>query len=169
MEWITVAEGDSFFNLSRFTSDMELPKGTKVRVIMDWRPPLDKILDLAGMEHVFAPLVPQGLDLIDVYSEGGRGIVDMEADPAWLAPVLIWIGAHWSSIAITSGLVLAVLGLAILWIRVLVLLPQEPIRDIQEWAKYAIIGLIVVGVLYVVSKTAPSIATGVKETRKRLA
>jgi len=85
---------------------MELPKGTKVKVTMEtWAP---WAFDIAGAELIFQPFVPDGLDLIDVYGEGNQGIVDLEADPAWLVATLAFIKAHWLAITL-SGLALATL------------------------------------------------------------
>ena len=116
-EWQVVAEGTSIFDLESIIGQMELTKGTKVRVVMDtWAP---WTFDMAGAELIFKPFVPDGLDLIDIYGESGQGIVDMEADPAWLVAVLAFIKAHWVAITI-AGLLLATI---ISFITVMVKLP----------------------------------------------
>lgn len=104
MAWIKVAEGVSLYELRQTVADMELPKGSKIRVVMDtWAP---WAFDVAGAELVFKPFVPDGVELLDVYGESGRGIVDMEADPVTLAAVIVFIKAHWLAITIL-GLALA--------------------------------------------------------------
>ena len=106
MAWMVVAEGTSISNLQQVVNEMELPKGTKVKVTMEtWAP---WAFDIAGAELIFQPFVPDGLDLIDVYGEGNQGIVDLEADPAWLVATLAFIKAHWLAITL-SGLALATL------------------------------------------------------------
>ena len=114
MAWQTVAEGASITELKQLVSDMELPKGSKVRVVMNT--PVPWLFDVAGAELAFRPFIPDGLDLIDVYGEDDKGIVDMEADPAWLIAVLAFIKAHWLAIII-AGFVLTVI---VSFIRVMV-------------------------------------------------
>lgn len=117
MGWQTAAEGTSFWDLKQTIADMELPKGSKMKVVMDLKLPLGWAFDAAGAELAFKPFVPDGMKLIDVYGEGSKGIVEMEADPVWLVAALLFIEAHWVAIAI-AGLVLASI---ILFITVLVL------------------------------------------------
>ncbi len=138
-QWLTVAEGVSLFDLEQTVAEMELTKGTKIRVVMDtWAPWL---FDLAGAELVFNPFIPEGLDLIDVYGENGQGIVDMEADPAWLVATLAFMKVHW--LAITIGAF--TLALIISFITVLVKVPtaaQIPVA-LLVGAAIGVIGLIV--------------------------
>jgi len=124
MSWKVAAEGASFSELEQTIADMELPKGTRMRVIMDT--PVSWVFDMAGAELAFKPFVPDGMELIDVYGEGGQGIVEMEADPAWLVVTLAFIKAHWLAIII-AGFVLA---LIVQFIRVMIEVPawaQPPI------------------------------------------
>ena len=125
MEWQTVAQGVSIWELEQTVADMYLPKGAKLRIVMDtWA---DWAFDIAGAELVFKPFIPEGLDLIDVYGENGQGIVDMEADPVWLAAALVFIKAHWLAITI-AGFALATL---ISFIYVMVKVPA--IVQIPFW------------------------------------
>ncbi|MBA7703874.1 hypothetical protein ES703_112671 [subsurface metagenome] len=114
--WQTVAEGASFAELRSLIEDMELPKGTKVKVVMDLKVPIGWAFDAPGAEWLFRPLIPSGLELVDVYGGGSQGIVEMEADPVWLVALLAFIKAHWVSILIA----LFVLGVIIFFIRVMV-------------------------------------------------
>ena len=116
MVWQTVAQATSFSELESLVGDMELPKGTKVRAVMDLKYPVGWVFDAPGAEWLFRPFIPDGMDLLDVYGEGSQGIVEMEADPAWLVAMLAFIKAHWVAILIASF----VLGLIITFIRVMV-------------------------------------------------
>lgn len=138
-QWQTVAEGLSIGDLKSVVGQMELPKGAKVRVVMDtW---LSWAFDVAGAELVFRPFVPDGLELIDVYGESGQGIIDMEADPAWLLAVLAFIKAHWLAITIAGFALAAIIS----FITVMVKVPA--IAQIPFWliigAAAGIIGLAV--------------------------
>ena len=138
-QWQIVAEGVSFSDLEATVADMQLTKGTQVRVVMDtWAP---WAFDIAGAELVFKPFIPDGLDLIDVYGEGSQGIVDMEADPAWLVAALAFIKAHWLAITIAGFILTAIIMSIIVMVKVAVA-PPLPIAAI------AIVGgLILVGIL----------------------
>jgi len=115
-EWQIVAEGTSIFDLESIIGQMELTKGTKVRVVMDTGVPW--LFDTAGAELIFKPFVPDGLDLIDVYGESGQGIVDMEADPAWLLAVVAFIKAHWVAITIAGFLLAAIISFIVVMVKV---------------------------------------------------
>ena len=124
-QWQIVAEGVSLSDLEATVADMELTKGTQVRVVMDtWAP---WVFDIAGAELVFKPFIPEGLDLIDVYGESGQGIVDMEADPAWLVATLAFIKAHWLAITIAGFILVAIIS----FIRVMIKLPA--VAQIPIW------------------------------------
>lgn len=142
-QWETVAEGVSLADLEAVVADMELPKGTKMQVVMDLTLPLGWAFDIAGAELVFRPFVPEGMTLVDVYGEGSQGIVDMEADPAWLVAVLAFIKAHWLAITI-AGFLLATI---IAFITVMVKLPA--VAQIPVWliigAAAGIVGLVILG------------------------
>jgi len=115
-QWQIVAQGTSIFDLESTIGQMELIKGTKVRVVMDtWA---SWAFDVAGAELVFQPFVPEGLDLIDVYGESGQGIIDMEADPAWLLAVVAFIKAHWIAITIAGFLLAAIISLITVMVKV---------------------------------------------------
>jgi len=138
--WKTVAEGTNITNLQQVVEDMYLPKGAQVKVVMDtWAP---WAFDVAGAEWAFKPFVPDGLELIDVYGQRNSGIVEMEADPAWLVAVLVFIKAHWLAVTI-AGLALYTI---ISFIRVMVQLPSA--AQIPVWlilgAAAGIIGLAVI-------------------------
>lgn len=129
MAWQTVAEGASFSELRSLIGDMELPKGTRVKVVMDLKAPIGWAFDAPGAEWLFRPLIPSGLELIDVYGEGSQGIAEMEADPVWLVTLLAFIKAHWVSILI-AGLIL---GLIIFFIRVMIQITEPGPFGIPWW------------------------------------
>lgn len=120
MAWKTVAEGRSIAELQQLVADMELTKGTKMKVIMDT--PVPWAFDIAGAEFAFQSLVPDGMMLKDVYGEAGKGIVELEADPAWLVAVLLFIKAHWLAIIITGFVLVAIIS----FIRVMVEVAVAP-------------------------------------------
>lgn len=117
MAWQVVAEGRSLPELYALVPDMELTKGTMVKVELDLSAPVAWAFDLPGVEHLFP--VPAGMEMVDVYGEGNKGIIELEADPAMLAAVLAFINANWLAIIIAGF----VLGVIIAFIRVFVLAP----------------------------------------------
>ena len=150
-EWQTVAQGTNIWNLEATVADMNLIKGTKVRIVMDtWA---SWAFDMAGAELVFNPFVPDGLDLVDVWGESGKGIVELEADPAWLLVMLAFIKAHWLAITI-AGLVLSAI---ITFIVVMVKLPAA--AQIPIWllvgAAAGVLGLIYVSSRMPAARASP--------------
>jgi len=139
MNWVTVAQGVNLFDLEATVEDLELPKGARMKVIMDLKMPIGWAFDMAGAEFLFQPFVPDGMELVDVYGEGSQGFVEMEADPAWLLVALAFIKAHWLAITI-AGVSLA---LIISFITVAVKAPA--ILQIPTWlivgAAIGIVGL----------------------------
>jgi len=113
MAWVTVAESDRIETLGDdLTTDIELPKGTKVRFVMDLRLPVGSAFSLPGAEYIFRPFMPDGIDLIDVYGSGSQATIECEADPAFLLAALAFIKAHWLAIGlITIGITLGLAAL----------------------------------------------------------
>lgn len=116
MAWVKVAEGTSISSLSATVGEMEFPKGTKMKVVMA-APGYDWLFDIAGAELVFGPFVPDGWELLDVYGENGQGIVDMEADPAWLVATLAFIRAHWLAITLAGVALGLIVTLITIWAK----------------------------------------------------
>ena len=112
-DWQKVAEGASLDELSMIVGDMEMPKGTKMRVVMNTS--VSWAFDMAGAELAFSGSVPEGMELVDVWGENGQAIVEMEADPAFLAPVIAWIAAHWVAlfIGVATGFILGAITTAV--------------------------------------------------------
>lgn len=118
MAWQTVAKGASLSEVRQLIANRELPKGTKIRVVFD-APGFDWVFDMAGAELAFKPFIPKGADLVDVWGENGKGIVEMESDPIWLATVVLGLPV-WAWIII-AGITLAII---IAFIVVMVKLPE---------------------------------------------
>ena len=129
MAWQTVAEGASFEELEQLVEDMELPKGTRVKAVMDLKLPIGWAFDAPGAELLFKYRIPEGLKLLDVYGEGSQAIVEMEADPAWLVAMLVFIKANWLSILIAT----VVLGLVIMFIRIMIQITKPGLLGIPWW------------------------------------
>lgn len=140
-EWKVVAEGINIWDLESTVGELELPKGSKLRVVMDLKLPLGWAFDVAGAELIFRPFTPEGMTLIDVYGEGGTGIVEMEADPAWLLGFLVAIRTHWVAISIAGFLITAIIATIIILVKIAVA-PSLPIAAMAIGG-----GLVLIGVL----------------------
>lgn len=153
MAWETVAESDSLEGLGQaLTEDMELPKGTKIRFVMQLIAPIGFVFSLPGMELLFRPFIPGGIDLVDVHGHGTWGaMIECEADPAWLIAVLAFVRAHWLAISLISiGLAWGLAEL-IKSIRCDVDRPA-PLESLASIIKWGSIGAICIGGLVLLSK-----------------
>ena len=101
---------------------------------------------VAGVEAIFQARVPEGLTVIDVYGEGSKAIIEMEADPVWLVAFLGFIKAHWLAIMI-GGLTLIAL---IAFMRIEV--PEEFVGGVGEIAKWGAVALIALVLLSAIPK-----------------
>jgi len=136
--WVKVAEGTSFDDLHSLVADRELRKGTRVKCVMETH------LPGAAAAFNIAPNwgwpAPEGMSVVDIWGEGGilgsTGVVEMEADPAWLLAVFAFIKAHWVAIAIAA----TVLGLIITGIAIWVL-GAEVILDIFKWGAILVVAV----------------------------
>ncbi|MBA7644268.1 hypothetical protein ES703_52010 [subsurface metagenome] len=140
-EWQVVAEGTNIRDLESTVGEMELPKGSKLLVVMDLKLPLGFLFDIAGAELLFKPFVPDGMDLIDVYGEGSQGFVEMEADPAWLLAVLAFVKAHWLAITIATFVLAAIIAAIIVLVKIAVA-PALPIAAIAIGGGLALLGIV---------------------------
>lgn len=140
-EWQVVAEGTNIWDLQAVVADMELTKGSKLKVVMDLKLPLGWAFDVAGAELIFKPFVPAGMTLVDVYGEGSQGIVEMEADPAWLVAVLVFIKAHWLAITIAGLILTAIIASIIVLVKIAVA-PALPIAALAIGGGLALIGIL---------------------------
>lgn len=141
MEWQEVAKGTNIWDLESTVGELKLSKGSKLRVIIDLKLPLGWAFDMAGAELIFKPFIPDGMTLIDVYGEGSQGIIDMEADPAWLLAILAFIKAHWLVIMIAGFVLTAIIASIIILVKIAIA-PTLPVAAI------AIVGgLVLMGIL----------------------
>ena len=124
-QWEEVAQGVNIWDLQSTVGEMELPKGSKVKVVMDLKLPLGWFFDAAGAEWIFKPFIPDGMELIDVYGEGNQGIVEMEADPAWLLAILAFIKANWLTLIIAGVFLTAIIASIIILVK-LAVAPSTP-------------------------------------------
>lgn len=140
-EWQVVAQGTNIWDLASTIGELELRKGSELRVIMDLNLPLGWAFDLAGAELIFKPFTPEGMTLVDVYGEGNVGIVEMKADPAWLLAILAFIKAHWVAIII-AGFVLTVIIAFITVLVKIAVAPALPVAAIAIGGALAVIAIL---------------------------
>lgn len=105
MGWEIMAEGASIEELQACVPPYsELPKGTKLRLTIEtpWYVPIAPLFDLMGAEWVADKLFNEGgAKVIDAEAIGlNKIIVHMEADPAWLVPLIIAIAVVAASVAV---------------------------------------------------------------------
>ena len=142
MAWVVAAEGASLSDLKQVIADRDLVKGTKIRAEINVIPGFGWLFDVAGAELAFLPFIPSGVDLIDVRGEGNKGIIDMEADPIMLAPLVAFIAANWLRIAI-AGVVIATVVLSI---KLLIAIEET----LEEFLPFLLIVGLVIGGLWLV-------------------
>ncbi len=142
MVWKTVAQGVSLDQMERLVENENYGKGVRMRIVMETS--VDWLFDLAGAEHVFAGVVPDGWDMVDVWGEDGLGIVEIEADPAWLVATLAFMRVHW--------LALTIAGLAIwLFVSFITIMVKVPVA-LVPFALLVGAGLGVVGIILLQNK-----------------
>ena len=124
-QWQTVAEGTSFWNLRDTIGNVELPKGTRMRVVMETS--ASWLFDIAGAEHVFKAVLPDDMKLIDVWGEGSEGIVEMEVTGTFWWAIWGFLKAHW--VALVIGTI--VLATVVSFITVMVKVPA--VAQIPVW------------------------------------
>lgn len=146
MAWKLLAESDSITTLGDdIVEDIELPKGTRVRIAMDFILPVGYFFDLPGAEYIFRPIMPEGIELIDVHANGAWGAtIEGTVDPAWLLATLAFIKVHWLVISlITIGITFALAEL-IRSIRFSGDVPSlaENIATIVKWGAIGVVGVL---------------------------
>ena len=138
MTWTLAAEGKSLSDLKAVVADRDMPKGTPVKWVMDFKiPGVAKAFDAFGAEWTFKPFVPNDFELKDVSEEEGKGVVHMEAKGAFIFLALAFVRANWIRLVIGGFLLTAVIKL----IQMFVQLPP-----IAQWGLLIII-LIAIGVI----------------------
>ncbi len=143
MAWTFLAASDSFDTFGDdVTEDMELPKGTRICITMDLKLPVGYFFNLPGAEYLFRPVMPEGVELIDVHDNGAWGvIVEGEVDPAWLIPLLTSI-KFWAGISLFAIGIAFALGMITSWIRGDAQFPGPGIRDIVKWGAIGTIAVL---------------------------
>ena len=155
MAWELVAQGP-LANMQLLVANRELTKGTRARLVLE----LDQwyyapVFNLAGMEQAFKDRVPPGMFIVDVSGEwfdvsGGRqgyAYIDMEADPAWLAPLVVFIPTFQTILVVGGVITVAIILNSIvrearLFVETVV--PPGPARDILGLIVVAGVGLALV-------------------------
>ncbi len=142
MNWRTVAEGTSLDTLHNLVGDEEFGKGVPIRFELSLNQPVARLFDLAGAEWLFKNKMPEGLDLIDVHSEGdSKVIIEAESDPVWLFAIVGFVKVHWLAISLIAiGITLA---LALLVTAVKVKAPEKALAE-TKWIFIAIAVIAVV-------------------------
>ncbi len=142
MAWRLLAESDSIDTLGDdVIEDMELPKGTRVRITMDLILPVGYFFDLPGAEYIFRPIMPEGVDLIDVHSKGAWGVVvEGEVDPAWLIPLLTSV-KFWAGVSLLAIGISIALGIIVSWVRADGEFPGVGIVNIIKWGAIGVVGV----------------------------
>ena len=144
MAWTVAAKGTSFSDLSATIQDLELPKGTKMKVVIDLTVPVGGMFNWAVADWIAEKATPDGMIFVDAYGDGSQGIVEMKSDPAFLLAVLAFIKAHWVALVIAGFFLYLIIKLIQVLIEVAVKFP-----DI--WIPIAI-GLALLGVYYLTKK-----------------
>ncbi len=125
-EYQVVAQATSLAGLKNVLTTMKLNPGDKVLVTMDLKLPMGWAFDAAGAELLFKPLMPDHMNLIDVWGEDSVGYVEMEATSPPLAAVLAFISNHWLAILIAGAVIAALVFLVTVSVKTAVSIAQTP-------------------------------------------
>lgn len=152
-EFYTVAEAGSFEELKEIMPDLVIPKGERVRFVMELNQPVAPAFNMPGAELLFRAVIPEGLTLIDVRGEGWTtAIVECESDPIHLAAIGAFLLLHWKALALIAiGITLA-LGFLILSIRVDATKAVEAIPEAAKWVAIGLFGAAALGLTYLAIK-----------------
>jgi|GEM_PF-6636905 hypothetical protein len=110
--YVEIATVTSLADLKNVVTNYHLRRGDRVLLKFDVQAPFGTIFDVAGAELAFSPLMPDHMNLIDVWGEYDAGYVEMEATSPPLAAVLGFIANNWLGIVI-AGVVIATIIIAI--------------------------------------------------------
>lgn len=154
MSWQVVAQGNSIESLEQI-KNISLPVGSKVRAKIE--SPVAWLFDMAGAELAFRPFTPDGLELIDVYAEGGAGYVDYDvigsgvssisgggisAIGVVLTGILAFIRAHWVAITIAGFLLTSIVASIIILVK-LAVAPVDMVVPLAIIGGFVIAGIFV--------------------------
>ena len=140
-KWATVAQGVNIWDLQSTVGELELPKGSKMKVIISLTLPVGGMFNWAVADWLAAKFVPDGMVFVDAYGEGSQGTIEMEADPAWLLAILAFIKAHWVALAIAGFLLSAIIASIIILVKIAVA-PPLPTAAIA-----IVVGAVLIGYL----------------------
>jgi hypothetical protein len=111
-EYQQIAVVTNLASLKNVFTNIQLQSGDRVRLKIDVISPFGYLFNLAGAELAFSPLMPDHMNLVDVWGEGNSGYIEMEATSPPLAAVLGFIADNWLGVAI-AGVVLGTILIAI--------------------------------------------------------
>lgn len=117
-QWDIVAQGINIWDLQSTVGEMELPKGAKMKIIIDLKLPVGGLFNLAVADWLGEKFVPDGMDFVDAYGQGSQGTIEMEADPAWLLAILAFMKAHWLALMIAGIFLTAIIAAIIILVKV---------------------------------------------------
>jgi len=145
--WVTVAQGTTFEMLGQARpADVELPKGTPIRVVMELSQPVAFAFNMAGAEAIFRPAMPDGMELVDVHSAGlSTVVVEMRADPAWLLPLVAFVAVRWVGLSLAAIGLMVALGFLIAVVKVEA--PEELFEALAAPKKWIALALIAVAAI----------------------
>lgn len=143
-QWEVVAQGVNIWNLQSTVGEMELPKGSKMKVVMDLTLPVGGMFNWAVADWLGEKFVPDGMEFVDAYGSGNQGTIEMKADPAWLLAVLAFIKAHWLALMIAGVLLSAIIASIIVLVKIAVA-PTMPVAAIALIGGLILIGLLITG------------------------
>lgn len=152
-EFFTVAEAGSFEELDKVLPQLEIPKGAKVRFVMELNAPVAPAFDLPGAEIIFGGAMPEGLELIDVYGEGwSTAVVEAESDPVHLAAIGTFLVAHWLGLSLAAIGIMVALGFLITSIRIDATEVAEALPETAKWIAVGLGGIALIGLVSLLAK-----------------
>lgn len=140
-----VATVTSIPDLKNVITNYHLQSGDRLRLKMDVISPFGYLFNLTGAELAFNPLMPDHINLIDVWGEGDSGYIEMEATSPWLGPVLAFMGEHWMGVVV-AGVVIALIIVAI---SISIKIAQA---DANLTTGLVIAGAVALGVVYIATR-----------------
>lgn len=148
-QWEKVAEGVGIFDLHSVVGEVELTKGTQMKVTMDLKVPVGGMFNWAVADWLAQRFVPDGMVFVDAYGEGSEGVIEMEADPAWLLAVVAFIEAHWVALTIAGFALWLIISLITISVKVPPVAQIPSVAQIPFWllagAAIGVVGIIVLG------------------------
>lgn len=149
IKWAVIAEGATLDTLKAAVPDQEFGKGVPIRFEMDLKLPLARAFDLAGAEHLFSSQMPEGMDLLDVHSEGNsRVIIEAECDPVWLAAIIPIVTSKWFIMSLVAIGVMMTMGALVTAVKVEA--PEEFVQTGLETVKWLVVGGLGLGTILLV-------------------